>query len=147
LFTCHNTDLRDWIATIRCCVRDAEYDHQDEIQHQQQEQQEQQGMSKSGDVFPLHLPAAAPPLNINIPQLSSSDRIAAMVRGSSMYTHADPITVFEYMLPVHSLSSLLYHRVFLDSVLALSSSAQVQVWPLVWSSGATASAAVQRSFR
>jgi hypothetical protein len=75
-------ETRDWIAAIRACVRDAEWEKEEDIR----EQQQQQYTMISHDVsLPPPPPAHASSISISIPTLSSSDRIAAMVRGCQMF--------------------------------------------------------------
>lgn len=72
----------DWISSIRSCVREAEWNRDEDLREQAQAQ-----LSMiQHDVPPQPLaPTRVVPISIAIPQLSDNDRIAAMVRGSQMF--------------------------------------------------------------
>ncbi len=72
---------RDWITTIRSCVRDAEWDRDEEARDQAKMQLQMIDHDESGKLFPLPRVSS---IAVSIPPLSGSDRIAAMVRGCHM---------------------------------------------------------------
>jgi len=73
---------RDWITTIRSCVRNAEWDREEDARERVR-QQLQMIEHDVGVQAPVHVRMS--PIAVSIPPLSGSDRIAAMVRGCQMY--------------------------------------------------------------
>ena len=72
----------DWISSIRSCVREAEWNRDEDLREQAQSQ-----LSMIQHDMPSQqlAPPRVVPISIPIPQLSDNDRIAAMVRGSQMF--------------------------------------------------------------
>lgn len=77
----HTMPRRDWITTIRSCVREAEWDRDEEARDQVKMQSQMIDHDESGKLFPLPRVSS---IAVSIPPLSGSDRIAAMVRGCHM---------------------------------------------------------------